>query len=64
MEETLGLPLSQEVVKKIPPRFKGKITPPPPPKMSFSSKKGHFKTHDAHFYKKKVLQKKFMSKAG
>ena len=47
--------LSTEIwSKKISPRFKGKITPPPPKKMSFSSKKGHFKTHDAHFYKKKV----------
>ena len=44
---------NQELVKKIPPRFKGKITPLPPPKMSFSSKKGHFKTHDAHFLQKK-----------
>ena len=56
--------LNRDLVKKISPRFKGKITPPPPKKMSFSSKKGHFKTHDAHFYKKKVLQKNLCPKQG
>ena len=57
------LSLNRDLVKKKnSPRFKGKITPPPPKKMSFSSKKGHFKTHDAHFLQKK--RKKFMSKAG
>ena len=32
------LPLNQELVKKLPPRYKGRVIPPPPPKMSFSSK--------------------------
>ena len=60
------LHLSQELVKKFPPRFQGKITPLPPPKMSFSSKKGHFKTHDGHFYKKNIfkLKKKIMCITG
>ena len=34
--------------------LRGKFHPPPPPKMSFSSKKGHFKTHDAYFLPKKI----------